>query len=157
MTNTSIALNMIRGTYLVGTDYTVGTMFNTTSETEVLTFNIPANTVSNGIIVTFGAAVDMNTSSDCSLKLKVGTDGSEDIYATIVFQDGSAGYQSGKLMALDSAGGTTDAADGNYKEYTFVVDDKDWTSAQTVSITMTMTDADGDNEALGHMLTVLGY
>lgn len=145
-------------TYLVGTDYTAGGVSNTTTETELLTYDIPANTISNGIIVTFIAATSVDTiiGNKISLRVKCGTDGSEDTYATIVFNAdtfGSPDYSAAEFIA----GNTTNVADSNLKQYMFIIDDKDWTVAQTVSITTQAEFTNTETGGAAHMLTILGY
>ena len=142
MTSTSIALNMIRGTYLVGGDFTEGSISNSVAETELLDYDIPANTVTNGIIIIVvwaAGASGVGDSNNATIKIKTGTNGSETLRLTI----------SRRIPK----------ADGKIQEYNawYVEDSLDWTLAQTVSITGQNSESEGDSKTHGNELIVLGY
>ena len=142
MTNTSIAVNMIRGTYLVGDDATEGSAIDTTVETELLDFDIPAGTVVNGIIVYALIAAKPNNDGTqlYTFRIKVGTNGAEVTRATL----------------LHIPLGVSD--DLHPSLFLAVIDDEDWSAAQTVSITGQMDNATGDGDNVyGQNLTIIGF
>ncbi len=128
--------------YNVGGDFTEGSIFNSTSETEVLDFDIPQYTVTNGIKVTVVVInfLDVENFNDAIFRIKVGTNGSEvektrlTIYASS-FQETSA--QVATFFAT--------------------VDDLDWTQPQTVSITAENSLTNNSAGSYGEQLLVEGF
>ena len=131
---------MIRGTYFVGADYEEAGVANSTSETELVTFVIPANTVVNGIIISVNATATAASGgqNNSEVKVKIGTDGSETLKATFT------------LRAIDNTS-------RSIATYHYVVDDLDWTSEQSVSITGTNSTTNASAGVYGQDLVVLGY
>ena len=121
------------GYYYVGGDFTEGSVNSSTVETEVLDFNIPANTIANGIKITAFAAIEAQvvTGDSTIIRAKVGTNGSEVERTRIRLQ-------SGIVQDLFQQNGIIFC----------VVDDLDWTQAQTVSITA--------QNAIGNNVTTYG-
>lgn len=130
--------------YFIGGDFTEGSVANSTSETEVLDFDIPKNTVVNGIkIITSCQTVDFNLNLFKTIvRIKAGTNGSEVTKATGNFR---AGW--GDIVNFQDYRG----------EVRGVVDDLDWTADQTVSITVQMDDANAGTSAIGEYLIIEGF
>jgi len=159
MVNTSIALNMIRGTYLVGQDTTAGTVSNTTTETEVLTFDIPAGTVTNGIIIKawINNTFDFDSGDVLTWRIKTGTDGAETVKRSILIEENDEfpdittnDYSSDDIFDFQGQNAGLSALE-------YIEDTLDWSVAQTVSITAQYSAADTRNEARGIYLQIIGY
>jgi len=146
MTNTSIALNMIRGLYYVGGDFTEGSIVNSATETEVLDYDIPAGTVTNGIIIIASCRNELvaQISTETVFRIKVGDNGSEVERCKTKFNEiGGAADLSGTIR--------------NQGFIVAVVDDEDWSAGQTVSVTADMDGADGFDTSYGEYVVILGY
>ena len=141
MVNTSIALNMVRGEYFVGEDVTPNSIANSTSETELLEYVIPANTIANGIKIRIGiAGVSNSMGRIVTFRIKIGADGSETTRMTRILRVG------------DTAEGGEANADVEY-----VFDDVDWSSEQSVSITAENSTVNTDNIGYADYLNISGY
>jgi len=137
-----------QGLYYVGADYTFASS-DVATDTEILTFVIPAGTVINGIVVTFLAKVTgVGSSTTREIFCKAGTDGSEATYATITFDDVGTANLQGDEADVDY--------DGALKEYKFVVDDLNWAAEQSVSISTQDTGTNGGMTS-AQMLNVMGF
>ncbi len=134
---------MIRGIYYVGGDFTEGKVSNSAAETEVLDFDIPAGTVTNGIIViaNTNTIMDGGAVRETAFRIKVGTNGAEVERAKVITD--------------------TYTYDVNWQNYNghiiAVVDDEDWNAAQTVSVTVDMDFANASDSAAGEYVVILGY
>ena len=146
---------------LIGTDYTIGSIVNSVVETEVLDFDIPADTVENGIIITFRARLmsDSDSGDIITMKMKAGTNGAETTYATItgISSSNPTGTHVEREWINQGTGTHNEAADIHWKEYGFVVDNLNWAANQTVSITIQSNSADASSGGAAHMLTIMGY
>ena len=140
--------------YFVGKDTGITGIGATAVETELLTLIIPKYTITNGIMLRFLFAVEVDSAGGetATLRIKVGPDGSEVTQQSVVWED-SANLRSGELEA------TPTAVDyqGKLRYYEFVVDDVNWTEEQSVSVTVQFSDSDLSNQALATSLIVTGF
>ncbi len=129
--------------YFVGQDSTSGSVTDTTVETEVLDFNIPAGTIVNGIIATIWFNSNKRGADDGSVtwRIKAGTNGSE-------------------VTKGDCSESTLGRAINERFLFSFstVVDDLDWKAAQTVSVTAQhSTEAGTGLSSVGFHLSIMGF
>lgn len=101
-------------TSLLKLDLTGGNTGNTTNETTLFTFSVPANTLSTGnaiLIVLFGNNLSSSNSKNikCTIRLKYGST----TIASAVTPTASQFNTHGTIMAVLAAAGATNAQEGN--------------------------------------------
>lgn len=134
-------INVGRGPewYFVGADLIRTTILNTMAESEVKDYLIPADTVLHGIMIEALVRVANATAGMESsiFRIKVGVDGAE--------------------VEINQVQIYANAGTNQYLWIKAVVDDLDWTTAQSVSITCANTAADANLASVGYTLLIMGF
>jgi len=132
--------------YYVGGDYTEAFIGNSVVETEILDYVIPADTVIHGIKIytaTIITADIFDVPNTGIIRIKAGADGAE--------------VERVRMAGTAPASATANYIDGVQVIFQCVIDDLDWTAAQSISITGENSSADGSTRCYGEVLIIEGF
>jgi hypothetical protein len=132
--------------YYVGGDYIMSNIGNSTTETVLLNYTIPANTVINGI------KVRAIVSHDCDVtSLDVG------IFRIRAGLYGSTTTRTYALLTAVCDFDTVFSAQFPTQEFYVVIDDLDWTKENVVYVTGVNQVANVNTQCYGYQLIIEGY